>query len=140
MTPTLVPELIVTDLDASLTFYRDLLGFAIDYERPQERFIYLSGHGATIMLEQPFSRDRLWPKAELVYPFGRGINLEVNVKNVDMLHANVRTADVDVFLPLEEKWYRRKSDDVCVRQFAVHDPDGYLIRLSQEIGSRPVTR
>ncbi len=140
MIPTLVPELIVTDLDASLRFYQDLLGFAIDYERPQERFVYLNGHGAAVMLEQPLSRDRLWPKAELVYPFGRGINLEINVTDVNTLHANVQTADVDVFLPIEEKWYRRKSDDVCVRQFAVHDPDGYLIRLSQEIESRPVAR
>jgi hypothetical protein len=27
--------------------------------------------------------------------------------------------------------------EIGVRQFAVQDPDGYLIRLSQSIGDRP---
>jgi hypothetical protein len=45
-----------------------------------------------------------------------------------------------MFLPLEEKWYRRAAAEVAVRQFAVQDPDGYLVRLSQSIGMRPLAR
>ncbi len=41
------------------------------------------------------------------------------------------------FLPLEEKWYRRDEVALGVRQFIVQDPDGYLLRLSQDIGTRP---
>lgn len=32
----LVPELLVTRLESSLGFWRDLLGFAVAYDRPEE--------------------------------------------------------------------------------------------------------
>ena len=41
-----------------------------------------------------------------------------------------------LFLPLEEKWYRRDDVEIGVRQFIVQDPDGYLLRLSEGIGTR----
>ena len=138
MRPRLVPELICSDLDRSLQFYRYLLGFRVLYERIEERFVFLERDGAALMLEQSLHHDRLWPKAELVKPFGRGVNFEIQVSNIDHLHAAVTGADLECFLPLEERWYRRDDLEVGVRQFAVQDPDGYLIRLSQSLGERPI--
>ncbi|MEU4233911.1 VOC family protein [Nonomuraea sp. NPDC026600] len=132
----LVPELICSDIQASLAFYR-LLGFRIRYERPQERFAYLERGGADLMLEQPWSRDRLYPRAELDYPYGRGINLTVEVDDVDPIHTTLLAAGHEMWLPLEERWYERTVDSVGVRQFAVQDPDGYLLRISQHLGTRP---
>jgi len=40
-----------------------------------------------------------------------------------------------LFLPLEERRYDRGSDAITVRQFAVQDPDGYVLRLSQSLGA-----
>jgi catechol 2,3-dioxygenase-like lactoylglutathione lyase family enzyme len=37
----MVVELHVNDLEASLLFWRALLGFAAAFERPEERFVYL---------------------------------------------------------------------------------------------------
>lgn len=37
----------------------------------------------------------------------------------------------------EERWYERDADAIGVRQFAVQDPDGYLLRFSQTLGVRP---
>ena len=34
----LVPELLVSNLENSLQFYRDILGFKVEYERPENRF------------------------------------------------------------------------------------------------------
>ena len=48
----------------------------------------------------------------------------------------VVAAGVAIFLPLEERWYRRERDEIGVRQFAIQDPDGYLLRFSQVIGAR----
>jgi catechol 2,3-dioxygenase-like lactoylglutathione lyase family enzyme len=48
----LAPELLVTDLRASLRFWVDLLGFANAYERPEEHFFYLDRVGVQVMLEQ----------------------------------------------------------------------------------------
>ncbi len=90
------------------------------------------------MLEQSVAPDRLWPKAELVRPFGRGVNFEIQVANVDHLHSALLAAGNEFFLPLEERWYRRDDFEIGVRQCAVQDPDGYLIRLSQGIGTRPL--
>jgi lactoylglutathione lyase len=135
----LVPELICTDLRASLRFY-NLLGFTIRYERPTDRFAYLDRDGAHLMLEQPSSRDRLYPHAALDHPYGRGVNLTIEVDDVEQIHAPVLSAGHPMFLPLEERWYARASDAVGVRQFAVQDPDGYLLRISQNIGTRPTWR
>lgn len=140
MRPKLVPELICSDLDRSLGFYLGLLGFRVLYGRPEDRFAYLDRDGAELMLEQPFQADRLWPKAELSKPFGRGVNFEIQVANVDVIHAGVVAAGLDCFLPLEERWYRRDDHEIGVRQFAVQDPDGYLIRLSQTLGLRSLNR
>ena len=70
-----MPEVICSNLNESLEFYLGLLGFRILYARPECRFVFLDREGAELMLEQPFAQDRLWPKAELVRPFGRGVNL-----------------------------------------------------------------
>jgi catechol 2,3-dioxygenase-like lactoylglutathione lyase family enzyme len=40
--PTLVPELYVSNLSVSLEFYLDVLGFRVEYERPEDRFAALS--------------------------------------------------------------------------------------------------
>jgi catechol 2,3-dioxygenase-like lactoylglutathione lyase family enzyme len=47
----LVPELLVSDIGASIEFWCDRLGFAIAYRRPEEKFIYLERpEGAQLML------------------------------------------------------------------------------------------
>jgi len=138
MRPRLVPELICSDLEQSLAFYVDLLGFRVLYARAEDRFAFLEREGAELMLEQPVSRDRLWPRAELSKPFGRGVNFQIEVSDVDHLHSAIAAAGIECFLPLEQRWYRRDGFEIGVRQFAVQDPDGYLIRLSQSIGDRPI--
>jgi len=136
MRPKLVPELICSNFAESLRFYTGLLGFRVLYSRPEERFAYLERDGAELMLEQSIGRDRLWPRAELAYPFDRGINFQIQVADADRLYSAVLAAGVAVFLPIEERWYRRESDEIGVKQFAIQDPDGYLLRFSQVIGER----
>jgi hypothetical protein len=62
----------------------------------------------------------------------------MDVDDVEVLHDAVITTGRQLFLALELKWYGRADGEVCVRQFAVQDPDGYLLRFSQEIGTRPL--
>ena len=89
--PSLVPELYVSSLDASLQFYVDLLGFQVEYERKAEGFCCLSLDGAWLMLEQvsdrsPASSHELaegrWLTARLERPFGRGVNFEITVADL----------------------------------------------------------
>jgi hypothetical protein len=43
-------------------------------------------------------------------------------------------------LDLEDRWYDRDSLSFGNRQFVVQDPDGYLLRFFQDLGSRPAQR
>ena len=138
--PALVPELYVSDLTASLMFYVDLLGFRIEYERPEERFAALSLGDAHLMLEQARSLGRAsaeefqrgeWRTAELVEPFGRGLNLEIEVRDIQALADRISDREYPMLLPLHERSYRVRDTDHVVRQLLLADPDGYLIRLSQ---------
>ena len=136
MRAKLVPELVCSNFAESHRFYTELLGFRVLYSRPEERFAYLERDGAELMLEQSVRQGRLSPRAELTYPFGRGINFQIQVSDVEHLHTAILAAGVAIYLPLEERWYRRENDEIGVSQFAIQDPDGYLLRFSQVIGQR----
>ncbi|MEO8652343.1 MAG: hypothetical protein ABI391_08575 [Hyphomicrobiaceae bacterium] len=69
-------------------------------------------------------------------PFGRGVNFQIRVENADALHTAVVDAGLPIFLPIEERWYRRDDTEISTRQFIVEDPDGYLLRLHHDLGTR----
>ena len=135
--PGLVPELSVTDYEASRHFWCDLVGFSLRYERLEEGFGYLVLGNAHLMLDQ-INRGRTWETGALEPPLGRGINFEVQVENVDTVFRRIESAGWPIFVVPEEKWYRAGDIEIGIRQFLVQDPDGYLLRLQQEIGERPV--
>jgi catechol 2,3-dioxygenase-like lactoylglutathione lyase family enzyme len=134
--PPIVPELDVADLARSLSFYVDVLGFSVRIERPEERFAYLTRGPVHLMLEQADGPGRRFRTAPLEYPFGRGMNLQIEVPDVDHLHAQASRAGATIYLPLEERWYRRGDEEVGNRQFVVVDPDGYLLRFFTSLGRR----
>ena len=131
---SLVPELLVSDLGLSLRFWRDLGGFSVVYDRPDEGFAYLQLGGAQVMPEDIRKPGRHWITGPLESPFGRGLNFQIAIEDATILSAKFAGADWPIYLPLEEKVYRTGASSVTVRQFAVHDPDGYLLRFSQRLG------
>lgn len=131
----LVPELLCSDTARSIAFYRDVLGFEILYDRPEEGFAYMNLDGAQIMLE-PVSD--YWFTGKLEMPYGRGINFEIEVDDAEALCRQVKAAGVPLFRDIEERWYRRNDHEVGNRQFLVQDPDGYLLRFAQNLGTRPL--
>ena len=136
MTAPLVPELDVTDLDASLAFYVGVLGFSIRYERPEEGFAYLEREGAELMLEKAAGPGRRFRTAPLERPFGRGVNLQIRCSEASALEAAVRTAGHAPLIPLETRWYRAGAVERGNLQFVVADPDGYLLRFFEDLGER----
>lgn len=139
-TPTLVPELYVSSLRVSLEFYLDVLGFRVEYERPEDKFAAISLGEAHIMLEETPSLARAtpeefqqgqWRPADLERPFGRGINLEIKVDDIDVANERIEARGYALLLKIHERVYRLRSENRKVRQLLVADPDGYLIRLSE---------
>ncbi|MFM9938987.1 MAG: bleomycin resistance protein [Hyphomicrobiaceae bacterium] len=141
--PRLVPELAVDDVIQSLTFWVDLVGFAVKYARPEQGFAYLTLDGADIMLDQ---RDRgdparrgIWDTGPLQRPYGRGVNFELQIDNLAEMLARIETQGWPIFFGPEERWYRAGAIEIGVLQVLLQDPDGYLLRLQQRLGERPVT-
>lgn len=132
----LIPELYCSNIEVSLRFYTEVLGFTLRYARPETRFAFLEREGAQIMIEQPGDESRTWLAGALEHPYGRGMNLQIEVADIAPLHAAVLASECVVHVPLEDAWYRVGAVDVGNRQFVVQDPDGYLLRLFQALGER----
>ncbi|WP_436117475.1 bleomycin resistance protein [Phyllobacterium sp. LjRoot231] len=132
----LVPELDVSDLDTSVKFWCELIGFKVAYDRPAAKFAYLERDGAQIMLCQINGE---WLTGKLDVPFGRGINFQIEVGDTDPILLSLEEARWPLFRQPKESWYRiGASEESGSREFLVQDPDGYLVRLSQNVGRRVV--
>ena len=129
----LVPELDVFDLARSRAFWCDILGFTVAYQRSEHGFLYLERQGAQVMLEQ---RNGNWETGELERPLGRGINFQISVASVDPLLDALKRANWPLFKPCHDAWYRVAGEERGNRQFLVQDPDGYLLRFAQDLGTR----
>ena len=127
----LVPELSCSDLDVSLAFYRDLLGFAVRFER--EGFAYLDLDGAQLMLE---AQEAGWTTGQLERPYGRGINFQIDITDVEALQDRLDAAGVALFRRSADAWYRAGAVEHGQRELLVQDPDGYLLRFAQTLGER----
>ncbi|MGO4567789.1 bleomycin resistance protein [Rhizobium sp. 2YAF20] len=129
----LVPELDVADIDASLKFWCDCLGFRVAYDRPAAHFAYCEREGVQVMLCQINGE---WLTGPLERPFGRGINFQITVSDIEPLLARLKRADWPLFRDVKESWYRIGDEEQGSLEFLVLDPDGYLVRFSQALGSR----
>lgn len=133
----LIPELSVSNINKSLEFYVKLLGFKIEYERTEKKFAFISFQGSQIMLQEIKEKDK-WETAKLEHPFGRGINFEIEVRDIAPLLDMLKKNNYPVFAEPEENWYRK--DDVLYgnKEFLVQDPDGYLLRFAQDLGEKQI--
>ena len=129
----LVPELLVSNHAVSRDFYVRLIGFRVRYERPAEKFSYLDLGGAELMIEQ---ETDFWTTAPRERPYGRGINLQIEVDALDPILSRLREAGIALFRPVEEAWYRSGDTYSGNRQFLVQDPDGYLLRMFEDLGEQ----
>jgi lactoylglutathione lyase len=139
----LVPELGVTDLDRSRHFYVEVLGFEVKFERPENRFVYMSLDGVDLMIEEDRVREgvsALWIVEPLDYPRGRGLNLSIDCRDASLLVKRLAQAGVTLRKPLEENWYRDNKIEHGELNFLVQDPDGYLLRFAQRLGTRPCVK
>ncbi|WP_460154560.1 bleomycin resistance protein [Pseudomonas sp. S3_G06] len=134
----LVPELMVTELSKSLAFWVNSLGFEVAYQRLEDGFAYLDLNGAQVMLEQFDPQAGQWLTAPLSTPFGRGINLQIDVVAVAAVLERLEQAGFPLFRNCRDTWYRADTVETGQREFIVQDPDGYLVRLVERLGERPV--
>ena len=130
----LIPELSVTNLKNSMKFYQTV-GFKIEYERVENKFVFLSLGKIQFMLQEISAEDK-WKIAPLKYPFGNGINFQLEVENVDTIYNLLKENNYKIAFEMEENWYRQNNKLLGNKEFLVQDPDGYLIRFSEDLGEK----
>lgn len=132
----IIPELAVTNLKNSVSFYKTC-GFKIEYERPENKFVFISLDKIQFMLQE-ISTDDKWELTPLSYPFGNGINFQLEVENADKIYNNLKNNNYKIAFDMEENWYRQDDKLLGNKEFLVQDPDGYLLRFSEDLGERDV--
>ncbi|MBR2071994.1 MAG: VOC family protein [Phascolarctobacterium sp.] len=124
----LVPELSVTDIDASKHFYIDILKFKLEYERKDDKFAFLSYNGSQIMIEQ--INDN-WNVGELEYPFGRGINFQIETDEIEEISKRLKENNIKIYKDIFKSKYVADGEVFEESELLVQDPDGYLLRFQQ---------
>lgn len=127
----LIPELSVSNFEKSLKFYTKVLCFSIEYTRDKFAFLYFQG--SQLMIEKV---NNHWKTGELKHPFGRGINFQIEVKDIDIILQSLKKNKIKLFRSPADNWYRKENKLIGCREFLVKDPDGYLLRFSQCIGTK----
>lgn len=132
----MLPEFDVFNLEESLHFYTSLIGFNIVYERKEDKFAFLQLEDVQLMLQEINEEGNKWGTGKLEYPLGVGINFQIDVTNIDEIYGNLRKANYKIFVEMEEHWYRKDEILMGCREFLVQDPNGYVLRFSQDIENK----
>ena len=123
----MIPELSVFDIEQTKRFYNDL-GFKIEYERPEEKFVFMSFQDSQFMFEQ--IHDNGWNIGELIYPLGRGINFSIAVDDIEGLYKLVKTLNLEIYRDLNRSIYQVNGTEETQTEFLIQDPNGYLLRFT----------
>ena len=123
----MIPELSVFDIERTKKFYRKL-GFKIDYERTEDKFVFMSFQDSQFMFEQ--IHDDGWNIGELVYPLGRGINFSIAVDDIEELYKLVNSLNIELYRELTRNIYQVNGIEEMQIEFLIQDPNGYLLRFT----------
>ncbi len=130
----ILAEFLVSDMDKSLRFYVDIIGFKVEYGRDNPRFAFLSFNGSQIMLQELKPGEKEVEKLE--YPFGRGINFQIDTPSVQKIMDNLKKNNYPLKRGVKDSWYRAGKVEYGCREILVMDPDGYLLRFSEGLKKR----
>ena len=127
------PNLVVSSVERSLAFYRDVLGFAVTATVPDAGpfvFAWMQRDGVSVFLN---SHDSVEEHADLAArPIGGTATLFITLEaddvagGVDGLFAAVAPR-AKVMMGLKDQFYG-------MREFGIEDPDGYVIFFAQRTG------
>jgi hypothetical protein len=125
---SLIPELSVSNINKSKEFYLKL-GFKVKYERIKDKFCFLELEDNQIMIEEI---NNNWNTGKLEYPFGRGINLSMEVSDIDSFYERIVNEKIPLFRELETHEYEVNGKIYYDKEFLIQDVDGYLLRFNNK--------
>jgi catechol 2,3-dioxygenase-like lactoylglutathione lyase family enzyme len=132
----LTPNLLVADVERSLAFYTNVLGFDRGFTVPEQPpFVFGSAVSGPIEI---FFNERETATKEYPSFAGKPIGLTGSMfieiqgtGNIERLHDRLKIT-VPVVMPLVTQWYGTK-------EFAIADPDGYVITFAERVAADPAS-
>ncbi|HLG56938.1 MAG TPA: VOC family protein [Vicinamibacterales bacterium] len=121
----LTPNLIVADVERSLAFYRDVLGFTLITTVPDVSpyvFAILQSGDVSVFVNAPGPAFEEYPALK-GRALGGTLTLFIDVEDVRGSYAALKDR-LEIVMPIEKKWYGPT-------EFAFLDPDGYIITFAQ---------
>lgn len=121
---SLTPNLMVEDVEASIAFYRETLGFAVTATVPDAApFVWasLKAGGVEVMLQARHSLAEELPQFA-DRPLGGSLTLYIGVDDADALHSAVQDKATIIKAPMTTFY--------GAREFYAQDPSGYILGFS----------
>jgi lactoylglutathione lyase len=123
----LTPNLLVANVERSLAFYVETLGFARGMTVPDESplvFASVTSGAVEIFFNDAATAVKEYP-AFAGRPIGATGTMFIDVEGVDALHDRLK-ASVKIVMPIVTQFYG-------LREFAIEDPDGYVITFAERV-------
>ena len=123
----LTPNLLVANVERSLAFYVDTLGFSRSMTVPEQSpfvFAAVTSGSIEIFVNDAATAVKEYP-AFVGKPIGATGTMFIEVEGVDALHDRLK-ARVKIVMPIVTQFYG-------LREFAIEDPDGYVITFAERV-------
>jgi len=118
------PVLLVADLQRSVAYYRDRLGFTCVTHGDPPDFATADRDGQTILLALAEDSSRLVPHWKIVDMMW---NVYIRVDDADAIYAEVRERGAEIDYEIYDAPHG-------FREFGVTDPDGHDIAFGRRVG------
>jgi catechol 2,3-dioxygenase-like lactoylglutathione lyase family enzyme len=116
----------VNNLEESVEFYRDVLGFSLESDNMDAQPPIASVRSGSL-------RITLVQQMETMLKRGRGVHFVLGVSDVDAFHETLKAREVQVTDPRDEGWGGRFV--------SLQDPDGYrLFFVTWKLDADPTNR
>jgi lactoylglutathione lyase len=123
----LTPNLLVVNVERSLAFYVETLGFARGMtvpDAPPFVFAAVTSGDVEIFFNDAATAVKEYP-AFAGKPIGATGTMFIELEGVDALHERIKSS-VTITMPLVTQFYG-------MREFAILDPDGYVITFAERM-------
>ncbi|HJO92577.1 MAG TPA: glyoxalase superfamily protein [Victivallales bacterium] len=117
----IAPHFVVKDVEASISFYKNLLGFEVDYEKGSP-IAY-----AVVCRDEVYIHLCLQKTQN--FKIGPGCCF-ISVSNVNSLWNRVNSYKINIIEPLKENDY---GYGACFKDFKIKDADNNVLRIGEPI-------
>jgi uncharacterized glyoxalase superfamily protein PhnB len=124
----LTPNLVVRNVEASMNFYKSVLGFQPAFTVPdQPPYVFGAVTNGAVEI---FFNDQKAVAAEYptlgAKPIGGSLTLFIEVEGIEEILAAVQKSGAKITMPLKEQFYG-------MREFAFEDPEGWIVTIAERM-------